>query len=183
MSKALDSLHAKQEKVYFGLAITMTVLGYLLLALPPLLFIIGIFNVLGGISSAATLAGWFSVLLWIAVTAASGLITYTMLRSKTQMPSGLGLKEDKAPRLHDLITELGQTYSAAKIDRVIVHDQCQIEMLAVPRLGLPLLKTNVLYIGLPMLQSLSPHQFKGALARKLGQFSAEHNRLTHWIYR
>ncbi|HED13159.1 MAG TPA: hypothetical protein ENI62_05810 [Gammaproteobacteria bacterium] len=26
-------------------------------------------------------------------------------------------------------------------------------------------------------------QFRGALARKLGQFTAEHNRLTHWIYR
>ncbi|MGD8926729.1 MAG: hypothetical protein PVG20_07750, partial [Thioalkalispiraceae bacterium] len=62
-------------------------------------------------------------------------------------------------------------------------DHCKVEMMAVPRFGLPLLKTNVLYIGLPILQSLSPQQFKGALARKLGQFSAEHNRLTHWIFR
>lgn len=183
ISNALGSLYQRQEQAYLAIAALMTGVGYFLLSLPPLLTIIGIFKVLGGISSASTFMAWVSVLVWIGITTVTGLITFTLLRSKTQMPSGLGLKEDKAPRLHELIAEVGQTYHAGKIDRIIIHDHCELEMIAVPRFGLPLLKTNVLYIGLPILQSLSPLQFKGALARKLGQFTAEHNRLTHWIYR
>ena len=42
---------------------------------------------------------------------------------------------------------------------------------------------HILHIGLPVLQCLSPMYFRGALARKMGQFSARHNRLSHWIYR
>ena len=183
ISQALGNLYQKQEKVYLALAAMMTGLGYFLLALPPIMSLVGLLNVLGGISSASTFTAWLSVLFWMVVTAAAGIITFTMLRSKTQMPSGLGLKEDKAPRLHDLISEIGEVYKLPTIDRIIVHDHCQLDMIAVPRFGLPLLKTNVLYIGLPVLQSLSPLQFKGSLARKLGQFTAEHNKLTHWIYR
>lgn len=183
ISQVLAKLYLKQEKVYLALAASMTGLGYFLLALPPLLTLIGIFKVLGGISSASSFTAWLSVLLWLGITALAGVVTFTLLRSKTPMPSGLGLKEDKAPRLHDLIAEIGQVYQLPDIDRIIIHDHCQLDMIAVPRFGLPLLKINVLYIGLPVLQSLSPVQFRGALARKLGQFTAEHNRLTHWIYR
>jgi hypothetical protein len=183
ISKALNRLYHKQEKAYLTLAVLMTGLGYLLLVLPPLVTLIGFLKVMGGISAASSFTAWLFVLLWIAITAIAGLITISMATSKTQMPSGLGLKEDKAPRLHELIAEVSQQYKTAKIDRIIIHDHCKVEMMAVPRFGLPILKTNILYIGLPILQSLSPLQFKGALARKLGQFSAEHNRLTHWIFR
>jgi len=183
ISQVLGNIYQKQEKVYLALAATMTGLGYLLLALPPIMTLIGTINVLSGMSSASSFTAWLSVLLWMVITAASGLITFTLISSKTQMPSGLGLKEDKAPRLHELIGEIGEVYKLPSIDRIIVHDHSQLDMIAVPRFGLPLLKTNVLYIGLPVMQSLSPLQFKGALARKLGQFTAEHNKLTHWIYR
>ena len=98
ISNVLGNLYLKQEKVYLALAVFMTGLGYFLLALPPLLTIIGTFKILGGISSASTFTAWLGVLLWIGITAFTGLITFTMIRSKTQMPSGLGLKEDKAPR-------------------------------------------------------------------------------------
>ncbi|MGD8925805.1 MAG: hypothetical protein PVG20_03075, partial [Thioalkalispiraceae bacterium] len=110
MSKALNRLYHKQEKAYLALAILMTGLGYTLLALPPLLTFIGILKVAGGISTAATFTSWLFVLLWIAITAIAGLITISMAISKTQMPSGLGLKEDKAPRLHELIAEVSQQY-------------------------------------------------------------------------
>ncbi len=183
ISQALDGLYEKREKAYFALAALVTGLGYFMLALFPLLALIGIFKILGGMTSASSFLGWIGVLIWMGITAAAAVITYTLATVKIQMPSGLGLKEDKAPRLHELIAEINQTYSIPKIDRIIVHDHCELDMVSVPRFGLPLLTTNVLYIGLPVLQSLSPTYFKGALARKLGQFSAQHNRLTHWIYR
>ncbi len=183
ISQALDGLYEKQEKVYFALAALTTGLGYFMLALFPLLAFIGIFKILGGMANASTFMAWIGVLVWMGITAVAAIISYSMATVKIQMPSGLGLKEDKAPKLHELINEIKQTYSVPKIDRIIVHDHCELDMVSVPRFGLPLLTTNILYIGLPVLQCLSPTYFKGALARKLGQFSAQHNRLTHWIYR
>ncbi len=183
ISQQLARLSERQNKVYLGIAATVTAAGYLMLALFPLLAIIGVFKVLGGISAADSFSAWLHVLLWIAITAVAAVVTLTMLRVKNQMPSGLGLKEDKAPRLHELIAEIGESYKLPRIHKVIIHDNFDIDMISVPRFGLPVMNINVLYIGLPSMQCLSPAHFKGALARKLGQFSAQHNRLTHWIYR
>lgn len=183
LSLALERLNERSERFYLALAATVTAMGYLVLGLFPLLTVIGIFKVLGGIGTAGSFGDWLGVLIWIAITATAAVVTLTMLRVKTQMPSGLGLKEDKAPRLHELLAEIGQSYKLPAIDRVIIHDHCDLDIVSVPRFGLPIMNINVLYIGLPVLQGLSPVHFKGALARKLGQFSAVHNKLTHWIYR
>ena len=183
ISQSLARLYERNDRIYLAIAATVTGLGYLFLALFPLYSLIGVFKVLGGISAAASFGDWIRVLVWIGITAVAILVTLAMLRVKTQLPSGLGLKEDKAPRLYELLAELGQTYNFPKIDRVIIHDHCDIDIVSVPRFGIPVMNTNVLHIGLPSLQGLSPVYFKGALARKLGQFSAVHNKLTNFIYR
>lgn len=183
IGQLLAKIEEKQARAYFVMAAGMTATGMILLGLFPLLTLLGVLNVLSGIAQASNFMAWLGVLLWIGITAIAGFVTLGMLMVKVHMPSGLGLKEDKSPKLHELIAEIGQSYKVPKIDHIIIHDYCELELLSVPRFGLPLLNKNVLYIGLPVLQSLSPLQFKGVLARKLGQFSAEHNRATHWIYR
>lgn len=183
LSQVLGRLNTRNERLYLASAAIVTGAGYLFLTFFPLMTVIGVFKVLGAIGAADSFADWLGVLLWIGMTSLAGVVTLTMLRVKTQMPSGLGLKEDKAPRLHELLTEIGQSYKLPSIDRVIIHDHWDLEIVSVPRFGLPVMNINVLYIGLPVLQGLSPIHFKGSLARKLGQYSAVHNKLTHWIYR
>jgi len=183
LSQSLERLNSRNERAYLIIAAIVTGLGYLFLALFPLYSVIGVFKVIGKISAAASFSDWLGVLIWIGVTAVAVLVTLGMLRVKPQTPSGLGLKEDKAPRLYELLAELAQKYQIPKIDRVIVHDHFDINIISMPRFGIPVMNTNILYIGLPTLQSLSPIYFKGALARKLGQFSAVHNKLSHFIYR
>lgn len=183
LQQSMQAIDERYPGLTLGLAVFVTGFGYLLLALPPLLLLIGLFKLPTGIANATSFTAWLALLPWFVITAVSAVITYSMLRTNAALPSGLGLKEDKAPRLYELLTEMRETYKMPKIHRVTIHDHCELELVPVPRFGLPFISTNVLYIGLPVLQNLSPIQFRAALARRLGQYSARHNKLTHWIYR
>lgn len=177
------SLAEDSPRTILILASLATGLGYLAYALFPLMTLIGALTVLSLVTSASTFLSWLHALVWIVLTAGFGLISFSQLRIKFSIPSGLGLKEDKAPRLYELLGELGENYKYPKIHRLVIHDKFSLDLVQVPRLGLPFLTTNVLHVGLPILQGLSPTQFRGALARILGQYSNAHNRKTHWIHR
>ena len=181
--QGLQSLHTRSPMAILILASSVAGLGYALLGLFPLLTLLGIFKILGGFASASTFGAWLHLFIWVLVTAACAVVTFTQLRVKISIPSGLGLKDDKAPRLYELLAELEENYKVPHIHRLVIHEKFSLEFVPVPRFGLPLLTTNVLYIGLPILQGLSPVQFRGALARVIGQYSGVQNRKTHWIYR
>ncbi len=183
ISQALQRLGNRQAKINLAIATTVAVLGFFLLCLSPLLFLTAVLKITFGVATADSFMAWLGLFKWLLIGVTMGAITFSMLRVKMQMPSGLGLKQDKAPRLYELITEMRQSYNAPAIDRVIIHDHFSLDLVPVPRFGLPVLTTNVLYIGLPVLQCLSPSQFRGTLARRLGQYSAKSNKLSHWIYR
>ena len=183
LEQRLQSLHNRSPMATLILAGSIAGLGYTVLGLFPLLTLIGVLKILGGISSASTFGAWLHLFIWVLITAACAIVTFTQLRVKVSVPSGLGLKEDKAPRVYELLAELGEEYKLPRIHRLVIHEKFSLEFVPVPRFGLPLLTENVLYIGLPILQGLSPAQFRGALARVLGQYSGEQNRKTHWIYR
>ncbi|MBI1422644.1 MAG: hypothetical protein GC149_04185 [Gammaproteobacteria bacterium] len=182
-SQLLQSLDSRSPVASAILAGVAAGLGYFILALIPLLGIIGLLKVALGISTAGSLGAWIHLFIWTLISAACLVLTFAHLRVKFSPPSGLGLKDDKAPRLYEMLAELGETYKLPRIHRLVIHDKFGLELIPVPRFGLPFLTTNVLYIGLPILQSLSPNEFRGALARVLGQYSAVQNRKTHWVYR
>ena len=183
ISQGLRALDVHSPKASLILASIAAGSGYFLLGLFPLLTLIGILKVTTGATSAATLGAWVHVAIWVLVTAVCAVITFTQLRVKFSTPSGLGLKDDKAPRLYELLAELGGNYRIPPIHRLVIHEKFSLEFVPVPRFGLPFLTSNVLYIGLPVMQGLSPAEFRGALASLLGQYSATQNKKTHWIYR
>lgn len=158
-------------------------LGIIIFTLFPLMTLIGALKVIGIATSAASVAAWLHAFIWLLLTTAFATVTYTQFRVRVSTPSGLGLKDDKAPRLYELLNELVENYKSPPIHRIVIHDKFSLELVRVPRFGLPLLTTNVLYIGLPILQGLSPAQFRGALGGVLGQSSSTQNKKTHWIYR
>jgi tetratricopeptide (TPR) repeat protein len=182
-NQGLQSLHTRSPRTTLILASIVAGMGYAVLGLFPLLTVIGVFKLIGGATSATTFTAWLHIFIWALITVACAVVTFTQMRVKFNVPSGLGLKDDKAPRLYEQLAELGENYKLPRIHRVVIHDKFTLEMVPVPRLGLPFLTTNVLYIGLPLLQGLSPAQFRGALARVLGQYSGVENKKTHWIYR
>lgn len=180
--RLLDLDFRSPSTTYF-LASCTTGLGYFALGLLPLLILVGAFEIIGGVSGATTFGAWLQLSVWALITITCAVIIFAQLRVKVSVPSGLGLKDDKAPRLYELLAELAENYKLPRIHRLVIHEKFSLEFVPVPRFGLPMFNTNVLYIGLPTLQGLSPAEFRGALAGRLGQYSGVQNRKTHWIHR
>jgi len=87
----------------------------------------------------------------------------------------------QAPALFDLIGELARHYRCPGIDRVVFTGAFELELVKTPRRALPVWPVNTLLIGLPLIRSLSPVQFRCLLARRLGQFSKRYNPLENWL--
>lgn len=98
-------------------------------------------------------------------------------------PQGLTLHRREVPELFALIDELRRTLSSMSINHVILTRDFNAAVAQVPILGLFGWQQSYLIIGLPLLQALSPQQFKAVLAHEFGHLSGNHSRFSAWIYR
>jgi hypothetical protein len=69
------------------------------------------------------------------------------------------------------------------VHRVLLDGDLNAGIVQVPRLGVLGWHRNHLLVGLPMLQALTPDQFRAVLAHELGHLSGNHGRFSGWIYR
>ena len=109
-------------------------------------------------------------------------MTWLIIRTPLSQPHGLVLDHASAPALLDLIDELENNYGRACVHSVALRSDFDIQLYRTPRFGLPILTSNTLTIGLPLLLSLPPSHFKALLARRIGQASGKHNRVSGWFY-
>jgi Zn-dependent protease with chaperone function len=98
-------------------------------------------------------------------------------------PKGLELRRQQVPRLFELIDELTLALKAPRFHRVLLNSEFNAAVVQVPRLGLFGWQQNYLLLGLPLMQALSPQQFRAVLAHELGHLSGNHSKFAGWIYR
>lgn len=118
---------------------------------------------------------------WILLTLAALVLRAMWVRMPA--PSGVKLKRDEAPRLFELVGELQSKLAAPRIHRVLVDGDFNAGVSQVPRLGPLGWHRNYLVLGLPLMQALSPEQFRAVLAHEMGHLSGNHGRFSSWIYR
>ena len=111
------------------------------------------------------------------------LIVLNSLWIKFAAPTGLELSRPEFPRLFALIDELTSTLKAPQFHRVLLTEEFNAAAAQVPRLGIFGWQQNYLILGLPLMQVLSPMQFRAVLAHELGHLSGNHGRFGGWIYR
>jgi Zn-dependent protease with chaperone function len=111
------------------------------------------------------------------------LVVFQSMWVKIPQPDGLELDRSQVPELFGLIDELTQKLNALKVHRVLLTGEFNAAVSQVPRFGLFGWSQSYLILGLPLLQSLSPKQFKAVLAHELGHLSGNHSRFSAWIYR
>ncbi|HEY3376826.1 MAG TPA: M48 family metallopeptidase [Armatimonadota bacterium] len=99
---------------------------------------------------------------------------------RTPAPVGLPLQRNMAPRLFSLLDQLGAPLEPPRIDALIIHGEFDITVAQIPRLGLLGASRNYLLIGLPLLQSVSPEQFRALLAHALSQVSGSQGKFGLW---
>lgn len=99
-------------------------------------------------------------------------------------PKGVELTRQEVPELFAVIDELTAALKTPKFDRILLDTQLNAGVLQVPRFGILFFgwTRNYLFLGLPLMQSLSPEQFRAIIAHELGHLSGNHSRFAGWIY-
>ena len=134
------------------------------------------------LSAATTIIDWVYFATSLLAILLCSWMTWLIIRTPLNPPHGLALDHTSAPALLDLIDELENHYGRACIHSVVLRSDFDIQLVRTPRFGLPILTNNTLTIGLPLLLSLPPSHFKALLARRIGQASGKHNRVSGWFY-
>jgi hypothetical protein len=177
----VESLAETFPRGYLLATTVLAIAGYSWLLLFPWLVMAGISGAYEALT-AQSAVDWSRLLICSTVTAGSALITWRMAQFRPALPAGVVLDREKATALFDLVDELARHYRRPGIDRVVIGVDFALELVKTPYCALPLWSMNTLVIGLPLIQSLSPTQFRCALARRLGQFSKRRNPLGNWLY-
>lgn len=125
------------------------------------------------------------IFLEIAIVLIAASLSIALFQLKVPLPSGRPLEKAEAPKLFALIKELSIEFANhrfyPKIDQIKISQHFEIKTVRTPRNGFPILFTNTLIIGLPLLQSHSPKHLKTLIAREITHLSGARIRLSSWI--
>jgi Zn-dependent protease with chaperone function len=169
--------HPANYRIRVGL---LAVLGYAYIIFVFLLLLGLIWGVRQAIlaTSSANLTDGLNLM---AILISLGLVR--LFWTNTRIPRGLTLDRHQAPELFATIDKLTAILQAPKCDRVLINDELNAGVLQKPRLGFLGWHKNYLFLGLPLMQALSPGQFRAVIAHELGHLSGNHSRFSNWIYR
>ncbi|MBW4519776.1 MAG: M48 family metallopeptidase [Scytolyngbya sp. HA4215-MV1] len=110
-----------------------------------------------------------------------GLISLFWIR----MPPPKGVRVDRThcPLLFAELDQLSAALKTPTIHQVVITTDLNAAVLQAPKLGIFGWYTNYLLLGLPLMRSVTPKQFRATLAHELGHLSGNHSRFSGWIYR
>src|SRR6185312_13629182 len=114
------------------------------------------------------------------------VLIYLVLRAmwvRLEPPQGRVLTSRAFPALFRLIEELRAKGRAPRVDRVLLTGDFNAAIVQHPRFGIFGGTRNYLLLGLPLMQSLSPAEFRAVVAHEFGHLSGAHGRFGAWIYR
>jgi len=103
---------------------------------------------------------------------------------KIPAPAGVDVDRHSAPRLIEEIQSIRKRLRTLTVHRVVVEpEEFNASVVQVPRLGPLGWHRNHLVVGLPLLEALSPEQFRAVIGHELGHLSRKQTRFRNWIYR
>lgn len=158
----------------------LAVLGYLyiffVLAIAlGLLALLG-YAVISGHARYYSVKGIWALILFV------GIILRAMW-VRFEPPQGKEIRPAEAPQLFRAIEELTSALRTPHFHHVLMTGDFNAAIVQVPRLGVLGWQRNYLLLGLPLMQALSPEQFRAVVAHELGHLSGNHGRFGGWIYR
>ncbi|MBW3622353.1 MAG: M48 family metalloprotease [Armatimonadetes bacterium] len=98
-------------------------------------------------------------------------------------PEGLELKREEAPRLFEMVDGISDALQAPRFHHILIDGDFNAAVVQHARLGVLGWHKNYLLLGLPLMQAVSPEQFRAIVAHELGHLSGSHSRFAGWIYR
>ncbi len=98
-------------------------------------------------------------------------------------PTGIEIRREEAPRLFLLIDKLTEALGTPRFHHVLIVNDFNAAVVQTPRLGAFGWYRNYLLIGMPLMLSTTPRQFRAVLAHEFGHLGRQHGRFSSWIYR
>jgi len=102
---------------------------------------------------------------------------------KLEPPKGRPVTRAQAAKLFALLDELRAALDCKPFHQVLIIGDVNAGVVQVPRLGIFGWHRNYLVLGLPLMQSLAPDEFKAVLAHEFAHSSRGHGRFGNWLYR
>lgn len=113
------------------------------------------------------------------------LLSFFICRSfwvRFSPPAGVLISASDSPRIFELVDELKVKLDCPKIEAVYLNADFNASVYSLPRFGFLGAHKHYLCLGLPLMQSLSPEQFRAVLAHEMGHLSGNHGKFGSWIY-
>ena len=98
-------------------------------------------------------------------------------------PEGFPIHRVQAPKLFAALDSICGTLQAPEPQYVLITSEYNASVAQHPRLGLFGGYVSYLMLGLPLMEALSPEQYKSVLAHEIGHLSRNHSRFSGWVYR
>ncbi|HEY9149853.1 MAG TPA: hypothetical protein VIQ75_03540 [Gammaproteobacteria bacterium] len=92
-------------------------------------------------------------------------------RLRPELPEGVEVSQEDAPKLHAMVKRRVEKFSAPAIDRVLLTRTADIEVVSTPRTGFQTRHEHSLCIGVPLLHLLSHKQLRVKLHCVIGQYA------------
>lgn len=178
LAQRLESVARERPRAYRLRVAALAALGYG--------YLLGMLVVLLAATALVVLAALTGHALLIKLALPLGALALAVVRSlwiRLPAPTGLALSRENAQPLVAMLEELRKELGAPRAHRVLLDGDLNAGIVQVPRLGGLGGSGNYLVIGLPLLQALSPDEFRAVLAHELGHLSGNHGRFSAWIYR
>ena len=177
LNRRLQRLADRAPRAHLALTTLLALGGYVwLLALP---FAAAYFSIRTLVLAQEGGGAWLYAHAGLAL--AFGIGTWAIVRLRFKDPEGVLLTREEAPRLFRQIELIRRKLHAAPIHKVHVTERFGVELVRLPRNGLPVTYENHLLIGYPALACLSQGQLKALIAGRIGEISVHNMGVTAWL--
>lgn len=179
----LEAVAQRNPQLYVARVVMLVALAYGYLAIVCLLALTLIGLVV--VAVVAVPNGAIIKLAIVMLVVAGGLILAIVrgLWVKMEPPKGIELTRADAPALFDALEQLSRDLNCRPFHRVLLTDDFNAAVVQVPRLGMLGWHRNYLILGMPLMQSLGPDEFRAVMAHEFAHLSGGHGRLGNWLYR
>lgn len=98
-------------------------------------------------------------------------------------PEGVEITRAQAPALFAAMDDMRRRMRGPRFHHVLLVDEVNAAVVQRPLLGLIGFPRNYLVLGLPLLESLDPHEALSVVAHEYGHLAGSHGRFAAFIYR
>lgn len=183
MVSELETKYRNRHGALVRRAVLFAVLGYAGLALALLL---------SAALCAAMIAlivlkpGFVTIKVGLVLGIPAGIVTLAVLKGvwvRLNAPEGLPVTRQDSPKLFAMIDGISREAGGVNFQQVLLTDDLNAAVVQVPRLGIFGWYKTYLLLGLPLMDAMSPDEFKAVVAHEFAHLSHQDGRLGSWIYR